>query len=65
VNIPSELVTSIGESLLDLGLGGLGGVGDHALLHLVGEILAAGVRHVCWLIWLVWGLGECSSVRWM
>lgn len=44
--LPSDLIASVGEGLLDLLLGGLGGVGGDALLHLVGEILAAGVRHV-------------------
>jgi len=42
----SQLVTSVGDTLLELLLSGLGGVGGNALLHLVGEILAAGVRHV-------------------
>lgn len=53
-NVPSDLVTSVGESLLDLGLGGLGGVGDSALLQLVGPIFAAGVRHIDCLLGGFW-----------
>jgi hypothetical protein len=43
---PSELVGGVGEGLSDLALGGLGGVGDDALLSLGVQIFAAGVRHV-------------------
>jgi len=50
----SELVASIGERLLHLGLGGLGGVGNHGLLDLVVEVFAAGVRHVDGLVWGWW-----------
>jgi len=47
----SELVAGVSDGLLHLLLSGLGGVGSDALLHLVGEILAAGVRHVNgWLV---------------
>lgn len=44
-NIPSSLVTSIGNSLLDLLLGRLGRVGSHALLHLGGEVFASEIGH--------------------
>jgi hypothetical protein len=50
--IPSDLVRGISTSLLDLLLGGLGGVWSHMLLGLGGEIFAACVRHIDsgWLI---------------
>jgi hypothetical protein len=54
--IPSELVTGVGYGLLDLLLGGLGGVGSEALTDLGVEILAAHVRHDdgCWVeVWEV------------
>lgn len=33
-SLPSDLVASVGDGLLDLLLGGLGGVGGHLLLSL-------------------------------
>lgn len=54
-SLPGKLVASVGDGLLDLLLGGLGGVGDNTLLDLVAPIFAAGVRHVDVWWWGGWG----------
>lgn len=54
-SVPGNSVASVGDSLLQLLLSGLGGVGCDLLTHLGGEIFAAGVRHVDDVVgWLVW-----------
>lgn len=53
-NVPSGGVASISDSLLQLLLGGLGGIWGDALRELVVEIFAAGVRHVGCLEDLIW-----------